>query len=192
MADAPAQTNSHTERNEAGGKPHAAVDHRRVVYRNVHNLRVRRSDLNNAASLVILHDDLLLRAAAQCSGAVGQLAQTLHRIHYRIWVRLECRSDRGVVVDILRHHREHLGKLDQRNECRIEALRLRRVGESVAAEPRILLQPVLGVENLLRIGASAGDLCQQRIRIERDRSKQLVEFVCRRNVRLRVERGRRR
>lgn len=82
MADAPDQTNSHAKRDEAGGKSHAAVDHSRVVLRHVHDLRVRRLDLNDLASLVILHDDLLLRAAAQRPGAVSQLAQALHRIHY--------------------------------------------------------------------------------------------------------------
>jgi hypothetical protein len=52
---------------------------------------------------------------------------------------------------VLRHHLQHLRKIHQRNERRIESLLLCRVGERRAGQPLIVLQPVIDIQNLLRI-----------------------------------------
>ena len=67
-------------------------------------------------------------------------------------------------------------KIHQRDKRWIESRRLCGIGERGSGEIGILLQPVIHVENFLRIGAGSGDLREQRIRIERDRSEQLVQF----------------
>jgi hypothetical protein len=137
-----------------------------------------------------LEEDLLLTVAAKSAGGVGLLAQALDRIHDRALVGLEGLSDGGVIIDILRHHVEHLGKADQRQECGIKPLGLRRIGQSCALEARILVQPVLNVENLLRVGGGGGDLRQQGVGIEGNRREQLIEFLRSGKRRLRVQEGR--
>jgi hypothetical protein len=52
---------------------------------------------------------------------------------------------------VLRHHFEHLRKIHQRDEGRVESLLLRCVGERSSGEARILREPVVDVEYLLRI-----------------------------------------
>jgi hypothetical protein len=85
--------------------------------------------------------------------------------------------DRGVIVDVLRHHLQHLRKTGQRDECRIESLFLCGVGECGSFKVRILLQPVIHIDNFLRIGRGSCDLGQQRIGVKRDRSQQLIQLL---------------
>jgi hypothetical protein len=85
-------------------------------------------------------------------------AQPLNRSGDRPLVRQKRYSDSGVIVDVLRHHRYDLRKIRQRYKRGIESLRLCRVGERVASETGILMQPVIDVENFLRICAGSGDL----------------------------------
>jgi len=139
-------------------------------------LRIGWLDYIDRLTRGLLHFHLILVVAAQRAGSIGLRAQTLNRSRDRRLVRRKCVADGGVVVDVLRHHGDDLGKIYQGYERWIEARRLRRVGERGAAEIGILLQPVIHVENFLRIGAGSGDLREQRIRIERDRSEQLVQF----------------
>jgi len=95
--------------------------------------------------------------------------------------------DRSVIVDILRHHIQHLRKARQRDKRRIESLFLRRIGELSTRQPRVLLQPVIDIQDFLRIRRRGSDLRQQRIRVERDRSQQLIQLLRRRRRRLRRE-----
>ncbi len=103
-------------------------------------------------------------------------SQALNRSGNRSLVRQKRFADRSVIVNVLRHHGYDLRKIHQRYKCGIEARRLRRVGERAAAEIGILLQPVIHIENFLRICAGRGDLRQKGIRIEGDGSEQLVQF----------------
>jgi hypothetical protein len=72
-----------------------------------------------------------------------------------------------------------LRKIHKRYERRIESRRLRRIGQRSAAEVGILYQPIINVENFLRVRASSGDLREQGIRIQRHRSQQLIQLVSR-------------
>jgi hypothetical protein len=77
-------------------------------------------------------------------------------------------TNRSIVVDVLGHHAQYVRKIDQRNECRIKSLLLGRVCEGRTCQPLILLQPVIHVEDFLRIGRSGCDLREQRIRVNRN------------------------
>ena len=103
--------------------------------------------------------------------------QALNRSGDRRLVRRKCGADGSVVVNILRHHGYDLRKIHQRHERWIESRSLRCIGERFTAEIGILQQPVIHIENFLRIGAGRGDLREQGIRIEGDWSEQLVQFV---------------
>ena len=125
----------------------------------------------------LLHFYLILVAAAQRARSIGLSAQPLNRSGDRRLVRRKRGADRRVVVNILGHHGDNLRKIHQRYERWIESRSLRRVSARLAAEIGILQQPVVHIENFLRISAGSGDLRQKGIRIERDWSEQLVQFV---------------
>jgi hypothetical protein len=76
----------------------------------------------------------------------------------------------GIIVDVLRHHLQHLRKIYQCDKRGIESLLLRRVRQLSPVQIKVLLQPVINIKNLLRIRRSSSDLRQQRIGIKRDRS----------------------
>jgi hypothetical protein len=124
-----------------------------------------------------LHFHLGLLIGAQRARSIRLRAQPLDRIRHRRLVRRKCHADRGVVVDVFRHHRHHLRKIHQRDERGIKSRCLRRIGERRAGKVRILYQPIINVENFLRVRARSRDLRQQRIRIQRHRSQQLVQLV---------------
>jgi hypothetical protein len=50
------------------------------------------------------------------------------------------------------------------------------LAELVSRETRVLLYPSIGFYNLIGISGACQDLCDQGIRIERDRRYQLLEF----------------
>jgi hypothetical protein len=89
-------------------------------------------------------------------------------------IRLERLSQRGVVIYIYRHRVQHRGKGHQRDEGRIEPLPLGGVGERLSLQVGVLLHPGIRIENLLRVGRRRTDLRKERVRIQRDRSQQLI------------------
>jgi len=133
----------------------------------------------------LLHLYLLLRGAAQGACVIGFIPQALDRSRHRSLIRSEGLADGGIVVDIFRHHLEHLRKIHQRNECRIESLLLRCIGQGRTRQRRILRQPVIHIQNFLRIGSCRRDLRKQRVRVKRNRRQQLIQFCRRRNRSLR-------
>jgi hypothetical protein len=124
---------------------------------------------------------LLLLTAAQSARVVCLGPQTLDRSRDRTLIRRECIADGRVVVDVLRHHIQHLRKIDQRYKCRIKSLLLSRIGQCRARQRRILRQPVVYIQNFLRIRRGCRDLRKQRIGIKRNRRQQLIQFFRGRN-----------
>jgi hypothetical protein len=106
----------------------------------------------------LLHLDLLLRGAAQRTRCIGLGPQTLDGCRYLPLIRSDGRSDRGIVVDILRHHLDHVGKAHQRDECRIKPLLLGGGGQLRYRKVLVLPQPVGHIQNFLRVGGSSRDL----------------------------------
>jgi hypothetical protein len=76
--------------------------------------------------------------------------------------------DRGVVVDVFGHHLDDRREVNERDECRIESLLLGGIGKRGPREASVMGEPVVDVENLLRVGGGSGDLCEERVGIERD------------------------
>ena len=154
------------------------VNHGGIVLRNVDHLRICRLDYVHRLSRGgLLHFHLIISVGAQCAGVISLRAQTLNRIGDGSLVGCERVADGAVVVDVLGHHGDDLRKIHQRDKCGIESGSLRRVSERSAGEIAVCLQPIIDVENFLWIGAGGGDLSQQSVGIERDRSQQLVQFV---------------
>jgi hypothetical protein len=87
----------------------------------------------------LLHFHLLLGIALQRPGRIRLSSQSLNGGSDRSLISRKGLPDGGIIVDVLRHHVEHLRKICQRNKCRIESLALSRVGERATREPGILL-----------------------------------------------------
>jgi hypothetical protein len=105
------------------------VHHRRVVDRYIHHLRIRR--LNHIDGLIgdLLHLNLLLFIAFQRSRRISLSPQTLDRIRHLLLVSRHRLPDRSIVVDVIRHHLQHIREGHQRNERRIVSLLLRGIGQ---------------------------------------------------------------
>ena len=170
--------NSHTERNQrlrdndGGGR--ANVNDGGIILRHIDYLRAGRLDHVDRRASGLLDFHLLLLVGAQGTRGVGLRAQALNRGGYYSLIRRKGLPDGGVIVDVLRHHLQYLRKIYQCDKRGIEALFRGGIGEGSAREIEVLLQPVIRVEDLLRIRRGGGDLGEQGIRIERHRGQQLV------------------
>ena len=144
------------------------VDDGGVVLRDVDDLRIGR--LNDVDGLIgdLLHLNLLLLVGAEGSCGIGLAAQALDGSGHLGLVGRHRLANGGVVVDVVRHHLEHGGEGDEREEGRIEPLFLCGVGESGAGEVRVLREPVGDVEDFLWVG---GGRCDLREQLSRDRAR---------------------
>ena len=152
-------------------------DYLGVVLRNIDNLRIGRLNHHHLRGALILYLNRLLLIALECPHRISLLTEALNRIHNHPLICGERLPNGRKVVDVLRHHVEDLRKIHQRNESRIKALCLGRVGARLAAQAPILVQPAINVEDLLRIGRCCADLRQQRVGVEGDRRQQLVQLI---------------
>jgi hypothetical protein len=82
-------------------------------------------------------------------------------------VGLDGRPDSRVIVNILGHHIQHLGKTHQCDKRWIETLLLRCGRQLRKGQVAVLSQPTIHIQNLLRIGRRRRDLRQQGIGIQR-------------------------
>ena len=178
---AEAETNSKGDQRSRDHRARAGCDvnDRGIVLRDEHDLRIRRLNHINRLPRRLLCGHGLLRIAAQRACCVGLTAQTLNGICDSCLVRREGIPDRGIVVDVLRHHLENLREIYECDECRIETLLLRRIREGRSSQVWICRQPIVNVEDLLRVGRSRHDLRQQRVWIKRDGRQQLIQLLWR-------------
>jgi hypothetical protein len=144
--------------------------------RDINNLRTRGLNYINGLTRWLLYLHLLLRITAQRAGVVRLSPQALNRSRDGFLIRGKCLSDGGVVVDVLSHHFQHLRKIYQRDECGIESLLLCRISERRARKPGVLRQPVIDIQDFLRIGGGGSDLGEQGIGIKGDWGQQLVQL----------------
>ena len=150
-----------------------AVDGR-AVDRRIDELRIGRFN-NNALAFGRY---LLLGVGPQRPGSRGLVAKALDRIHD---VSLLCHHR---VAQLLRpversvHHSQDPGKRRQRLDAWIPRLCLGRGGKLVSLQVGIsgILEPTIRLDDLERIGRGHQDLCEQGVRIKRDRGEQLVEL----------------
>jgi hypothetical protein len=118
----------------------------------------------------------LLRIAAQRARCVGLSAQALNGVGNCRLIGRESIPDCGVIVNVLRHHVEDLRKIYECDECGIETLLLRGIGEGRSGQVRICPEPIVNIQDLLRIRRSCHDLRQQRVGIQCDRRQQLIQL----------------
>jgi hypothetical protein len=145
--------------------------------RHVHHLRIRRLNHINGLPCRLLHFNGLLRVGTERSRGIGLRTQPLNRVGHRALIRRKCLSNGGIIVDVLRHHLQNLRKIYQRNKGGIESLLLRGIGERGSCQSLVCCQPVVDIQNFLRIRRCRHDLRQQRIGIERNRREQLIELL---------------
>jgi hypothetical protein len=179
--DQSSDTNTDTEgdkrRCHNSARTWRSVDHRRVVLRDIDHLRIGRLNHIDRLTGNLLDLDLLLFIAAQRSRGVGLGAQTLDGGSYLRLVGVHSLPNRRVIVNVIRHHLDHGRERDQGKEGRIESVPLCRIGKGGAGEVRVLREPVVNVEDLLRVSGSRRNLCEQRVGIKRDRRQQLVQLL---------------
>jgi hypothetical protein len=166
----------HSDRN--GG---LHVHHRGVVHRYVHHLRIRRLNYIGSRARCLLYLYLLLLVGLQVPGLVGLAPQALDGCGDRPLICRKRLANCGVVVNIFGHHRNHPREGTQGEKCRIEALLLRCIGQRLVGQGRVRGQPVVEVQNLLRISGRGRNLRQQRVWIQSDGRQQLVQLRWRRH-----------
>ncbi len=85
------QQRGNADANAEGDQPRVQaaprINHRRVVLRHVHHLRIDRLDHVDGLAPTLLHLDLLLRGAAQRARCVGLRPQPLNRCRHLILIR---------------------------------------------------------------------------------------------------------
>jgi hypothetical protein len=102
--------------------------------------------------------DLLLLVAAQGARAVRLSTQPLNRCTDGVLISRERLPDRGVIIDVIGHHRNDRRKIHQCNESGIESLCLRRISKCGPRQIGISRQPGIDIQNFLRIRRCCGDL----------------------------------
>src|SRR5580658_3679889 len=117
------------------------IDNRRIVLRHINDLRICGLDyVHRLRSL--LHDDCLLLIRPQRTRRIRLRAQPLNRIRHRRLVRRHGRPNRGIVVDVLRHHLQNIREVHQRDEGRVVALLLRSIRQLAVRQSGIVCKPV--------------------------------------------------
>ncbi len=178
--------NAESDESRAGP---AGIHHRGIVLRQVHHLRIRRLNHINGLPAGLLHLNLLLGTAAQRARSIGLCPQTLDGRRNLALIGRDRRPNRGIVVDVLSHHLDYLGKARQGDEGWIKTLLLGSRRQLRHAEVLVLPQPVIEIQDLLRIGRRRRNLRQQSIGIKRNRRQQLIQLLRRghgRSLRLQV------
>jgi hypothetical protein len=121
------------------------------ILRDIDNLWIGRLDDHHLSAVLVLDGDRLVIIAVERPCGVGLLAQCLDGGRHRSLICLECSSDRSVIVDVLRHGVEHCGESNESNDGGVKAFALRRVDQRLALQIVVFVQPVVGIDNLLRI-----------------------------------------
>ena len=145
--------------------------------RDVYDLRIGRLNHIDRLSPGLLHGHGLLLIAAQRARGVSLSSQALNGICNPRLIGSEGIPDGGVVVKVLRHHVEDLREIHECDECGVKTLLLRRIGEGCSRQARICRQPIVNVQDLLRVCRSGHYLRQQRVRIQRDGGQQLIQLL---------------
>ena len=163
---------SNAESNDGGGGDVArgiirshigrAVNNRRVVHGNVHNLWIGR--LNHDDLRRLLHDSHLGRGL-EIAGGLGFRAQGLDGCHDLSLLIVKGLSQRGSPGEIVRQIGENRGKLRERLDARIPRLLVHGLHQGASRQTRVLRHPVLRDRNLVRKRRRREDLGHERIRI---------------------------
>ncbi len=106
------------------------------------------------------------------------MAKTLDRIHNVCLLRHDGVAQLFRPVELSIHHPQDPRKGYQRFDAGVPRLCVDRGGKLLALQARMIgiLQPTISFDDLERISRGHQDLCEQSVRIKRDRGEQLVEL----------------
>jgi hypothetical protein len=132
----------------------------RLILRNINHLRIRRLHNHNLRAAVLLHRNRLVLIAIQRARSISLLPQRLYRRHHRLLIRLERSPQCRIVINMRRHHVQHLRKGHQRHKSWIKPTLQSRILQRLPLQPLVLLHPVIRIDNLLGISRRRTDLRQ--------------------------------
>ena len=160
-----------------------AVDNDRIVDRHINVIRLHRFDSDVFGRACIAGArcghaaDLLLFARFQIARHFGLLAQGLNRELDVVGLGEKGFTELVGPIQLLVHHRQHLGYRRQSLDAWIPRLLLHGALERRTLEVRVLLDPTRRERHLKRIGRCRQHLRQQWIGIERNRRNQLLDLL---------------
>jgi hypothetical protein len=161
---------------ERAGNEGCRVNNVRVVLGDIDYIGLCGKDFNVA---VILHHLLLWRACERLRGLrLG--AKPLHRIHNILLLVGESSPDGLGPIHVPGHHLNCLGGMNDRFDGGVPRL----IVNIIVGGSGIILQPLAGGGDILRIGRGGENFRKQRIGIKSNWTEHLVELVRRINNRL--------
>src|SRR5258708_271079 len=141
----------HVSRGVSRGDIRCAIDHCRIVLRNIYELRVRGLDDDGLRRLLYYGD---FRSRLEIARSLGFSAQPLNGRHYLRRLVVISLSQRGSPGEILRQVIENLRKFGKCLHARIPRLFVDGLHERGSRQVLILFQPVVGDRHL--VGKSSG------------------------------------
>jgi hypothetical protein len=161
---------------ERAGNEGCRVNNVRVVLGDIDHIGLCGKDFNDA---VILHHLLLWRADERLRGLCPG-AKPLHRIHHILLLVGESSPNGLGPIHVPRHHRNCFGGMNDRFDRIIPRL----IVNVIVGGRGIILKPLAGRGDILRIGRGSENFRKQRIGIKGNRTEHLVKLVRRINNRL--------
>ncbi len=137
--------------------PPGPVDHCRIVARDIDDLGVYRFDLD----VIVGYDHSLLDGRPEVSGRFGPSAESLDRVHDGGLLGEKSLTEPLRPVGLLGQHGEHLRKRCERLNAEIPVHPVEFEVESLAPQPRVRPQPMVGIHHLVRVGCRDKDLCKK-------------------------------
>lgn len=151
-------------------RPGCAPEHeRRIIGRHVNVSRARRVDIKEASVI----DDLLLCRCDQIAGGAGETAQSLNRGHHVSGLHSIGLAERCGPVKLVGHHGEHGGIVRHRFHAHVPVSGVNICAGAIGAHF------AGGFVNLFGKSCGQQNLSQQRIRIERNGSDQILQLLVR-------------
>jgi hypothetical protein len=123
-----------------------------------------------------LDNNLLLGGRLEIAGGISFMPQSLNGCRDIGLLRHESVAHPLCPILLSSHHGEYLRESRQRLNALVPLHLLQGVIERVPRNVRVCLYPSVRCGNLIRICSRDKDLCEQRIRIERNRRKHLVQL----------------
>ncbi len=148
------------------------VNHCRVVRGHIYKFRINGFNLD----VLTFDNHLFLRAGLEIAGGISFMPQSLNGCRYIGLLIHEGLAHPVCPVALLSHHVEDLRKRRERLHAVVPLLLLQGGSERVSLKSRVCLYPAVRIVNLIRVCSRDKDLCEQRIRIERNRRKHLVQL----------------
>jgi hypothetical protein len=148
------------------------VNHSRVVSGHIYNFRINGFNLD----VLTFDNHLFLRAGLEIAGGISFMPQSLNGCRDIGLLIHEGLAQPVCPVPLLGQHVEDLRKRRERLNAVVPRLLLQGAIERLPLNALVCMYPTVRTLNLIRIRSRDKDLCEQRIRIERNRRKHLVQL----------------